>query len=186
MEYCLNSLEETLLLGQKVAQAITDIQEQGKKLPQALYLYGDLGAGKTTFTRAFVEALPNGNEAEVGSPSFTICHEYPTNPEIFHTDLYRLADGCDIPEELQYLSENSMLCVEWPERLHEQYKHTNRLDFYFNLQKSNFIEKIGSEKLDNFDDTCDKKRLLTVKAHGEEARSLLQRINELCKEIVKN
>lgn len=56
---------------------------------RALLLRGPLGSGKTTFTRALVEALPGSASAEVASPSFTVCNHYPTIPPVLHCDLYR-------------------------------------------------------------------------------------------------
>ena len=72
----------------------------------ALLLRGPLGSGKTTLTRALVEALPGGDQAEVASPSFTLCNYYPTTPPVMHCDLYRspgslpdeIAEGLDKPE----------------------------------------------------------------------------------------
>ncbi len=60
---------------------------------RALYLRGTLGSGKTTLTRGLVAALPGGEDAEVASPSFTLCNIYPTRPALLHADLYRMGDN---------------------------------------------------------------------------------------------
>ena len=65
----------------------------------ALLLDGELGAGKTTFTRGAVQALPGGDEAEVASPSFNYLNVYPTEPETYHFDFYRL-QGRELDDEL--------------------------------------------------------------------------------------
>ncbi len=84
----------------------------------ALLLLGDLGAGKTTFTRGFVQALPGSQDAEVSSPSFNIMNLYATTPPVAHFDLYRLeglaSDG--IFEE-NTVSGRSLTVIEWAQFL---------------------------------------------------------------------
>jgi len=89
-----------------------------KKEGGIVFLRGELGAGKTTFVRMFVENLPGGCNAEVSSPSFNLYNIYPTRPEVIHIDLYRCVD---LEEEvLEYLSrEDVWVFVEWCDRLPE-------------------------------------------------------------------
>ncbi len=112
MRLVLTSLSGTRRLAGILAGAVSG------ENPGALLLHGDLGAGKTTFTAAFVRALPGGSEAETSSPSFTICNIYCTEPTVHHFDLYRLEPG--LPDESleESLDDPSTLTViEWPERL---------------------------------------------------------------------
>lgn len=113
----LSNEEATIAFGQALA----------KYCPSGLniYLYGDLGAGKTTLVRGFIQSfLPN---AKVKSPTYTLVEDYElasskTNPNklnhVYHFDLYRLGD----PEELEYLggrdyfSGDAVCLVEWPQR----------------------------------------------------------------------
>lgn len=80
-------------------------------------MYGNLGAGKTVISRGICKGL--GFAGTVCSPTYTILHEYPNNPPIFHFDLYRLDGGADINEvgmDPDYLAQGISL-LEWPERL---------------------------------------------------------------------
>lgn len=130
-------------------------------LPPMLCLYGQLGAGKTTFTSALVRSMLGGEHAEVASPSFTLCHRYPTTPPVLHADLYRLGETCAagaqqptlpisfLPEELvdilendnpyiqhsQYSKEFPFVILEWAEYLPKNYfpKHTLCVEILFPL-----------------------------------------------------
>lgn len=83
-----------------------------------MVLSGPLGAGKTTLTRFLAEEL--GSVADVGSPSYTLVHEYPT-PEgvLVHIDAYRLPDASTL-EQLgleDILERARLVVVEWGEAL---------------------------------------------------------------------
>ncbi|MBQ6352563.1 MAG: tRNA (adenosine(37)-N6)-threonylcarbamoyltransferase complex ATPase subunit type 1 TsaE, partial [Lentisphaeria bacterium] len=83
-------------------------------------LYGDLGAGKTVFSRGFARGL--GVTEVVSSPTYTIVQEYnlPSGGRLYHMDLYRIGDehaalGFGVDE---FLSEpGAVSLVEWPERI---------------------------------------------------------------------
>ena len=108
----LNDIPDTARLGAVLATTILVVN------PGAILLYGDLGAGKTTLTRYFVENLPGGKEAEVSSPSFTICNIYCTSPLVHHFDLYRLDSGTSDEALAESLDDQSVLTiVEWPDRI---------------------------------------------------------------------
>lgn len=77
-------------------------------------LTGELGAGKTTFARAVLHGL--GWTGEVPSPTFTLVQPYPTSPEVWHVDLYRLEAPGDA-DALGLFETDAALLIEWPERL---------------------------------------------------------------------
>lgn len=84
----------------------------------ALALSGDLGAGKTTFVRALVNAL-HGTDVPVSSPTFVFRQRYDGTPPVEHLDLFRLddaAEAADLGLE-EAFGPDRITVVEWPERL---------------------------------------------------------------------
>ena len=90
--------------------------------PMVVLLEGALGAGKTTFVRGFVRALPGGRDVVVQSPTFALARRYATTPPVRHLDLYRLHDQAGAVNTVQELGLDddddgeAITFVEWPVR----------------------------------------------------------------------
>ena len=128
MEYITNSPVETEAVAEKLARLL---------LPGTVIAYrGDLGAGKTAFTRGLAKGL--GCTDMVTSPTYTIVNEYLSGRmPLFHFDMYRLRsadDLWDIGWE-DYLDRGGVCAVDWSENVEEA------LDSFILVN----IEKIGDE-----------------------------------------
>ena len=98
--------------------------EFGKRLARhlkkgdILCLYGDLGSGKTTFTKGIAQGLKI-NANKVNSPTFVLMNAYQGRLPLFHFDFYRLEEATEISaigyEEFFY--DNGITVIEWPQRL---------------------------------------------------------------------
>lgn len=110
MEFLSKSIADTAEFATQYAGTI----EAG----QVIALYGDLGAGKTTFTQSLCRAL--GYMGEVTSPTFTLCNEYAGRIKIYHFDMYRLkqpSEAIDSGLDEIWRGGDGVCVIEWPENL---------------------------------------------------------------------
>jgi len=119
---------------EKIANNIKKILSQG----DAIFLYGEIGVGKTTFARLLINSFEDEKKikkSEVLSPTFNIVFEYEIKELIIkHFDLYRLKDNNDIKNiGLFENSEQNIILVEWPELIKDKPK--NRIDLFFEYTK---------------------------------------------------
>ena len=108
-----SSPEETEAAGASLAEILIGSPE----LPRFIAMYGDLGSGKTAFTRGFASVASPASA--VRSPTFTIVNEYRAgNTPVFHFDMYRIGDEDELYSIgfYDYLSKGFCLC-EWSENI---------------------------------------------------------------------
>ncbi len=121
-----------------------------------ILLFGEIGVGKTTFTRAIINNLQKQNkqsETEVLSPTFNIVYEYEiSNFKIMHYDLYRLKTSKEV-KQLGIFDQdvNSIKIIEWAEIVKN--KLQDRLEIYLKYKKNNNMRDVefrGFGKWRNF------------------------------------
>ena len=126
----LKSLEDTQNLSNNISKIVgaSDI----------IFLYGEIGVGKTTFVRFLINHLEAENGikmSDVLSPTFNIVYEYDIGDiKILHYDLYRLKNYKDILQLGMFeISNNHIKIVEWPELINSKPK--DRIDIQFKYSK---------------------------------------------------
>ena len=128
---------------------------ESEKFPNMIIcLNGELGSGKTIFTKGIANAL--GITETITSPTFTIIKEYNGELPLYHMDVYRLDgnhEGVGIEE---YFNKGGVVIIEWADTIKEILPD-NRLDIYF---------KVVDEE----------KRVLTIKPHGKEYEELCEAV----------
>ena len=103
------SREETFEIAERFAKSLVP--------GDIVLLYGDLGAGKTVFSKGIVSALSD-KKIDAVSPTFVIVNIYDTTPPIYHFDLYRIGDESELDAigAEEYFFGSGVCLVEWPER----------------------------------------------------------------------
>ena len=140
----LKSLEDT----QNFSKNISKIISAG----DIIFLYGEIGVGKTTFVRFFINHLESKKgikNSEVLSPTFNIVYDYDVgNIKILHYDLYRLKNYKDISQLGMFeTSDDSIKIVEWPELIIPKPKDRVDIQFkYSKLMNSREVKIIGFGK----------------------------------------
>ena len=139
-----NGPDETEEIGYELGKAL--------KVGDVVGLYGDLGAGKTTFVRGVARAF-GVSARDVTSASFTIIAEYESDPAFYHIDLYRLEKKEDIDNTGVWdcIGKDSVAVIEWAERLDSMPEHFIKVrirDIGNNLREI-FIEGLDEKNRHN-------------------------------------
>ena len=114
MLFYTDSPEETEKIGARLASAL-----DGRNIPRAfIAMRGEMGVGKTAFTRCFALAL---GVSGVKSPTYPIVNEYRGKRRIFHFDTYRISDGDDLYSTGfdDYIETDGYTVVEWSENIED-------------------------------------------------------------------
>lgn len=147
MEYKINtnSEEDTIILAQNF--------ESEKFNNMVICLIGELGSGKTIFTKGFAGAL--GIEENITSPTFNIIKEYKSGElDLYHMDVYRLeGDTTDLGLE-EYLKKDGVVIIEWADMIKNELPD-ERLEIRFKI-------------------TGEEKRTLTIVPYGSDYEALCE------------
>lgn len=153
LEYQLNNVDET----QGLAESIGKVLLSG----DCLVLTGELGAGKTTFTKGLGIGL--GIEQMIKSPTYTIVREYRKGRlPLFHMDVYRLEEGAGDLGLEEYFEAEGVSVVEWGQMIAEELP-------------SSYLEIILSYQV------TEDSRKLVLKPVGQRAADLVSRIEKAIK-----
>ena len=133
----LKSIEDTQIFSKNISKII--------KPGDIIFLYGEIGVGKTTFVRFFINYLEDRNKiknSDVLSPTFNIVYDYDVGKlKILHYDLYRLKNYKDISQlGIFETSKDYIKIVEWPELIESKPK--DRIDILFKYSKLTDSRKV--------------------------------------------
>lgn len=109
---------------EKIVKSVEEMFQFSKKIAHlckpgdVIALEGDLGAGKTTFTKGF--ALGLGIHRTVNSPTFTIIKEYEGRIPLYHMDVYRVTDGLEDLGFDEYFEGEGVTVIEWAHLIEDQ------------------------------------------------------------------
>ena len=124
------------LSSEKQTKELADKFSKKLKPGNVVFLYGEMGVGKTTFVRYLINQLQKDNKlevTEVTSPTFTLLNEYQNHQiKINHYDLFRLKSVEEI-KNLDLFNENinTVTLVEWPQIIKEKPKNLIELNFEY-------------------------------------------------------
>ena len=121
-----------------------------------IFLFGELGSGKTTFVRSLIHQLQEKNKikkTEVTSPTYNLLNEYEIqNLKIMHYDLYRLKNDKEINQLGIFQEDEKVISIiEWPEKIAKKTKDRLEITFYYQDEvESRKIDIKGHGKWKNF------------------------------------
>lgn len=123
------------------------------KAGDVVALFGDLGAGKTAFTRGLARGM--GFDGEVSSPTFALVHEYPGSIPLYHFDMYRISTWDDLYSTgfFDYLESGGVLVIEWSENI-ESCLPENSIRVYITKNDNENERIITLERGADSEDTC--------------------------------
>ena len=146
-KYVSKSEEDTIAIAENI---------EAEKFPgMVICLNGELGSGKTVFTKGFANAL--GIDETITSPTFNIIKEYPNGElPLYHMDVYRLEENIESTGILDYFDKDGVVIIEWADLI-KDYLPEERLDIKFRVVDENT-------------------RVLILRPHGEVYENLCEDI----------
>ncbi len=143
----IKSLDHLKLISNKIADNISD--------KDCIFLFGEIGVGKTTFTRNFINYLQKQKavkQTEVLSPTFNLLYEYDIKDyKVMHYDLYRIKNKNEL-KQLGIFNEdtNSIKIIEWPELIKADVESRLEINLsYTNNENERNLEFTGYGKWKN-------------------------------------
>ena len=140
--------EETLTVDLNSLEKFCENVSQNLYLGNIICLFGELGSGKTTFTRNIIRSIYKKNKIatpnSIKSPSFPVLITYDVKKiEIYHYDLYRISSGNELSELNIFENiEKSITIIEWPEIILNELKENKFFSVKFEII-DNFTRKIN-------------------------------------------
>ena len=129
----IKSLEQLILISKKIAGKISK--------EDCIFLYGEIGAGKTTFARYFINYMQKKDkiqETEVLSPTFNLVYEYEIKTyKVMHYDLYRLTNDKETKQLGIFENDKKTIkIIEWPELLKDSIEDKLEINFKYTENKN--------------------------------------------------
>ena len=144
-KYTSRSVDDTIRIAQDI---------ESEKFPNmVICLYGELGSGKTVFTKGFASAMEI--EETITSPTFNIIKEYKSGElPLYHMDVYRLdgkIDGVGIED---YFKKDGVVIIEWADTI-QSYLPEERLDIKFKVIDENTRLLIFKPRGQKYEEVCE-------------------------------
>ena len=134
-----------ILSSEKKTEDLASQLSKRLKPGNIVFLYGEMGVGKTTFVRYLINEFQNNDNlklTEVTSPTFNLLNEYQLNKiKINHYDLFRIKSNRDIKNlDLFENNNSSITLIEWPEIIEKKPK--NLIELFFEYEKDHLSRSI--------------------------------------------
>lgn len=144
-KYTSRSEEDTMEIAENI---------ESEKFPgMVICLDGELGSGKTVFVKGFAKAL--GITETITSPTFSLVKEYPDGEmPLFHMDVYRLDDSNEDFGLSDYLNQDGVCIIEWPEMIENQLPE-ERLDIRIKVIDDNTRVLVFTPYGQQYEDLCE-------------------------------
>ena len=117
MREILKTISDSVEATEKIGRSLGELVLADNNIPRFIALCGDLGAGKTAFTRGFCSVFCTNTT--VRSPSFALVNEYRGSPDVYHFDVWRVTDDDDLYSTgfYDYQERDGIIICEWADNI---------------------------------------------------------------------